>query len=109
MVEAATEPEPTLSVLRLFEAVLPTQRWEVSPLTSTPILLQASVLHLFVSALPALPPHFLPPHQPTPPLMQLSVLRLFETVLSDTAIKRHPEFQDLLGFAKGVVRNMFAR
>ena len=44
-----------------------------------------------------------------PSWLQLSVLRLFEAVLSDVSIRRSPDFQDLISFAKHTVRNMFAR
>ncbi|PSC68202.1 calcium-translocating P-type PMCA-type [Micractinium conductrix] len=51
------------------------------------------------------------PHQLNlePMLYQLSVLRLFETILSDPVIKRSPDHQELLAFAKRTVRNMFER
>lgn len=42
-------------------------------------------------------------------VLQLSVLRLFETILSDPVIKRSPDHQELLAFAKRTVRNMFER
>lgn len=41
--------------------------------------------------------------------LQLSVLRLFEAILSDLVIKRNPDYAELIAFAKGTVRNMFAR
>ncbi|KAL4855933.1 Protein timeless [Chlorella vulgaris] len=44
-----------------------------------------------------------------PMLYQLSVLRLFESMLSDLSIKLNPDFAELLAFAKGTVRSLFAR
>ncbi len=41
--------------------------------------------------------------------LQLSVLRLFEAILSDLAIMRNPDFAELITFARGTVRSMFAR
>jgi len=46
---------------------------------------------------------------PARPPPQISILRLFEAMLSDLAIKRNPQFAELLDFAKHTTRNMFAR